>query len=361
MKHKLDRIRDIILRKDLDAIVLTATPNLEYLFEIREPYCIVVIFKDSTYKVYVSELDYPRLCNIVDKDSVVIISRRGYTSFENIPVVKASELSEEISRILSNCRRVGVDKMSKVSTNLKSKGVEVEDVNDDVLNIRREKSSYELELIKKAIRITEKALENVISLIKPDVREVDIEAELLKCIALEEAEPAFKPIVAAGPDAAIPHHVSTKRRIARGELVIIDVGARVRCYCSDITRTFVVGSPSSEAKDLYYAVVEAQKEALKKVRIGEKCQEADMAARKVLHEYGVEKYFIHGLGHGLGIEYHEKPSLSPESEDSFIKGDVVTVEPGIYIPDRLGIRIEDDVAVTDEGPQILTRFPQVLI
>ncbi len=359
MKHKISKFKEVFEKCDIDALVISDIPNLEYVFEVKEPYCVLVIFRDLTYIVYVSELDYPRLIDLIpEKDNVIVLSRRGYSPFTN-KVVRPKEIAENLKEVLRECTKVGYDKRVGFLKKLEDK--KLVEASEHIGRIRRRKDAYEIERIKRAVKIAEKALEEVSFLVKPSVREVDLEAEIVRIIHSHEAEPAFKVIVASGPNSAIPHHVSSRRRISRGDVVVIDLGARVSCYCSDITRTFVVGAPSQDVKDVIYAVAEAQKKAMSCISAGVSCEDVDRIARQVLREYGLEQYFIHGLGHGLGVEVHESPSLSPESEDKLEVGDVVTVEPGVYKVGMFGVRIEDDVYVTDRGPQVLTSFPRILI
>ncbi len=359
MERKIRKLRDVFDKYEVDALIISDIPNLEYIFEVKEPYCILVLFRDLTYVIYISELDYPRLVNIVpDKDSIVILSRRGYSPFSH-RTVRPSELSQDLSNVLRGFSKLGYDRKIKPLKKLEDK--KLEEVSEALINIRRSKDMEELEKIKKAVRIAEKALEEAAFFIKPDIKEVEIEAKIASIVYSLGAELAFKTIVASGPNSAIPHHVSSGRRLRRGDIVVIDLGARVSCYCSDITRTFVIGSPHPETRDIIYAVAEAQKKAISLIRSGASCREIDAATRQVLREYGLEQYFIHGLGHGLGIEVHESPSLSPDSEDLLKAGDVVTVEPGVYRVGLFGVRIEDDVYVTESGYLVLTSFPQVLI
>jgi Xaa-Pro aminopeptidase len=173
--------------------------------------------------------------------------------------------------------------------------------------------------------------------------------------------PAFETIVAGGPNAALPHGRPTEREIGPGETVVIDAGAVVDGYCSDCTRTFVTG-PLPERLDQAYAVCrEAQRAGLDAVGAGTSGVDADAAARAVIDKAGFGEQFGHGLGHGVGIDVHEAPRLSKTSDDTLAAGNVVTVEPGIYLPGEGGIRIEDLVIVTDDGPEILTSFTKDLV
>ena len=167
--------------------------------------------------------------------------------------------------------------------------------------------------------------------------------------------PSFPPIVASGPNAALPHAVPTDRVIQRGETVIIDMGARVEGYCSDMTRTIIPGGdPPEDVRRVYAAVKEAQAAAQKAIREGMTGREADKVARRVIDQAGFGKYFIHSLGHGVGLAVHEQPSLSPRARKKLRAGMVVTVEPGIYIKGLCGVRLENMGLVRPDGLELLS-------
>ncbi len=174
------------------------------------------------------------------------------------------------------------------------------------------------------------------------------------------AAPSFTAIVAAGPNGALPHAEASDREIGAGELVVWDMGAMVDGYCSDCTRTFAAGEPEAEAREAYELVEAAQAAGLEAIRPGIDGEQADEAARAVIRDGGHEEHFGHGLGHGVGLEIHEAPRLGKRSEDVLAANDVVTVEPGVYVPGKFGIRIEDLVVVTDDGHRNLSSLPKSL-
>jgi Xaa-Pro aminopeptidase len=174
------------------------------------------------------------------------------------------------------------------------------------------------------------------------------------------AEPAFPPIVAAGPNSAIPHAEAGEREIAKGELVVFDMGCQLEGYCSDCTRTFAVGESTGAARDVYELVRRAQAAGLDAVAAGKSAREVDEAARHLIAEAKHGEHFGHGLGHGVGLEVHEAPRLSQRSDEMLAGGEVVTVEPGIYLPGELGVRIEDLVVVSEDGHRNLSGLPKEL-
>jgi Xaa-Pro aminopeptidase len=173
-------------------------------------------------------------------------------------------------------------------------------------------------------------------------------------------EPSFPAIVAAGPNGALPHAEPSEREIGRGELVVFDMGAKLDGYCSDGTRTYATGDPGEAAREVYEVVRSAQAAALAAIRPGAKGEEVDAVARGLIEEAGHGSRFGHGLGHGVGLEVHEGPRLSPRSDDVLAAGEVVTVEPGVYLPGQLGVRIEDLVVVTEDGHRNLSSLPKDL-
>jgi Xaa-Pro aminopeptidase len=169
---------------------------------------------------------------------------------------------------------------------------------------------------------------------------------------------AFPFIVASGPRSAYPHAVVTDRKLANGDFVTIDMGARYRGYCIDLTRTFIIGEPRKKQLEIYNAVYNANIAALPYYREGSQGIDVDKVSRDIIEEAGYGDYYFHGLGHGIGLEVHEPPSISQHSKDKLVSGNVASNEPGIYIHGYGGVRIEDSVHVTEDDPIVLTKFPK---
>ncbi len=227
--------------------------------------------------------------------------------------------------------------------------------------LRRVKDDGELDLMRRAAAIAEHALEAAVAggLAGRSEREVAWAIEAAVHAAGGDGL-AFPTIVAAGPHGALPHAIPGNALIAHGDLVVIDMGARLEGYNSDITRTVAVGTVSDEARHVYDVVLQAQLAGLGAVRDGVLCRTVDGAARGVIDEAGYGERFGHGTGHGVGLEIHEQPRVGRRSGDRLASGTVITVEPGVYLEGRLGVRIEDTVAVTDDGCERLTRSPKEL-
>lgn len=227
---------------------------------------------------------------------------------------------------------------------------------------RMRKAPEEIAAIRAAVALAEEALSELVPTVRVGESEFEVAARLEAGLRRRGSEwHPFPTIVASGPRSALPHARTSDRRIAAGEFLLIDYGAQVDGYCSDITRTFVVGgTPDEKQKLVYEAVAEAAGRARDGVRAGMTGREADALARKPLTERGFGEAFGHSLGHGLGLEVHEAPRLSPTAEAVLPEGAVVTIEPGVYLPGWGGVRIEDDVVLGADHAEPLTGFPRPL-
>ena len=220
----------------------------------------------------------------------------------------------------------------------------------------------EIKKIKKAVKISEKAYKDTIKMIKPGVREKDIALELEYAMLSHGAESsAFDIIVASGQRSSMPHGIASDKKIKKGDFITIDFGCFFQGYASDITRTVVLGKASKKQKEIYDIVLEAQTEACKAVKPGLACSRLDGVAREIIMKAGYGDNFGHGLGHGIGLIVHDLPQINTRSSDTLETNMVFTIEPGIYISNWGGVRIEDDVVVTETGGQILSKLPKELI
>jgi Xaa-Pro aminopeptidase len=228
--------------------------------------------------------------------------------------------------------------------------------------LRGRKDAPELATMRQAAALIDKVMASALRLLKPGVRELEIAAEVeYQMRQLGASGPAFETIVAFGERSAYPHARPTDKRLRKNELVVLDMGAILAHYCSDMTRTVVVGKASQKVRGWHKAVQEARTAAVAAVRAGVTCGEVDAAARQVLAGYRLDRYFIHSTGHGLGIEVHEDPRVAKGQKHKLEPGNVITIEPGVYVPGVGGIRIEDDVAVHLCETEVLTRTPRDII
>ena len=231
-----------------------------------------------------------------------------------------------------------------------------------VSGLRLHKDETEIACMRQSATLAGEVLSRAITLLKPGITEREVGAEIEYQMRKGGASgPAFESIVAFGERSALPHARPTGKRLKKNELVVLDLGAILAHYCSDITRTVYVGRAPARVKKWYGAVLEAQTAAIASVRAGISCGDVDAAARQVLARYKLDRYFSHSTGHGLGLEIHEDPRLARGQQTRLEPGFVVTIEPGVYVPGNGGIRIEDDVAVHAGKTEVLTRVPRDLI
>lgn len=228
-----------------------------------------------------------------------------------------------------------------------------------VEGLRLHKDEGELAIMRRAIAIADEAMEAVLKVLRPGLTEQEVADELLHQIKTRGASgPSFDFIVASGERGALPHGVASEKTLQAGEMVTIDMGAVFEGYCSDLTRTVCLGKPTAEQQKVYGVVWQAQTAAAEQMRAGLSCRDADKVARDIIAEAGYGKYFGHGLGHGVGMEIHEAPRVSSLGSGELQAGNVVSCEPGIYIPEWGGVRIEDLLLIEEGGAQILSQSPK---
>ena len=231
-----------------------------------------------------------------------------------------------------------------------------------LLELRRVKDQEELASMTAAQRIAEQALEDILKEIRPGVTEKEIAARLQYLMLHYGAENmSFDPIVVSGPNGSLPHGVPSERKIRSGEFVTMDFGCIYHGYCSDMTRTVAVGSATEEMRTVYETVLAAQAAGIAAARAGVCGKDVDGAARSVIEAAGYGSYFGHGFGHGVGVEIHEGPNASSANDKPLPAGAVISAEPGIYLPGKLGVRIEDVIVITESGCENLTRAPKELL
>jgi Xaa-Pro aminopeptidase len=235
-------------------------------------------------------------------------------------------------------------------------------IGDRIKNLRAIKDDDEAENIKKAVNLADKAFSHILKFIKPGVKESELSAEIEFFFRKNGSKgSSFRTIVASGERSSLPHGVASDKELEKGDTITFDFGAIYNNYCSDITRTVFLGEPNSELRRIYDIVLRAQTEAINAIKPGMKAFEADRIARDIINGEGYKNEFEHGLGHGVGIEVHEMPSLSPNSDIILKKGMVVTIEPGIYINELGGVRIEDMLMLRDEKATVFTTANKELI
>lgn len=281
--------------------------------------------------------------------------------FTNLSHDVKSFLGEEIKTLLAETSNTVADVRS--FEKIFDREIIPSDTLEDTLHsLRLIKNDYEVDCIIKAQRMAEKAFDEILKFIRPGVSETEIAAELeYRMKLLGSEEPSFGTIAISGEKTSMPHGVPGDRRVKSGDFITMDFGAVYRGYHSDMTRTVAVGNVTDEMKNVYDTVLNANLAALEKVRAGVKASEVDLAAREVIKKAGYGEYFTHSTGHGVGLEIHENPNISFKNEKILENGHIITIEPGIYLQGKFGVRTEDMVLVTKNGCNNLTNAPKRLI
>ena len=347
--RRLARAREMIADRGLDGLLVTHLPNLRYLtgFSGSNGWLLLsgdraIFFTDGRYAEQAGD-------EIPDDLGVDLqVPRDGLLG----ELAKRADVELGGSKAGFEGRYLSYGDWTRLRDG--AGAVEWESVSGIVESLRAVKDDDEIAAIEKAAAVAAQALLETLPCIAIGVREIDIAAELdYRVTRLSVGQPAFETIVASGPRTALPHAATGRRTLEEGDLLLLDFGARWEGYCSDLTRTFVIGEPAPRQREIYEAVLEARREAVAALRPGAVAADVDDAARAVFRARGLEDRFLHSTGHGLGLEVHEGPSLRREGEGGVVAGMVVTVEPGLYFPGWGGIRIEDDLLVMADGSRPL--------
>ncbi|MBQ9479765.1 MAG: aminopeptidase P family protein [Selenomonadaceae bacterium] len=349
---RLARLLSLLDEKELDGVLVSKPVNVRYFSGFTGDSTILIV--DRQHKLLITDGRYddqarvesPQFEIVKHEDGLIAMAADrlkaiGLTTVGFEGNVMTFDQHAKLRELLPDCKFASVD-----------------------LNpLRQIKDGGEIELIKRACSIADRAFDEVLNHIRAGVREIDIAAELEHQMRrLGSERPAFETIVASGINGSYPHARASEKLIVDGEFVTMDFGAVFKGYHSDITRTVMVGRANDEQRRLYDAVLDAQLHGLREIRVGASGKSVDKKVRDVLSTHGLEKYFTHGLGHGVGLEIHEEPRLSKLSKCAALAaGMVVTDEPGIYITDVGGLRIEDTVLVTEDEAQPLTHSSKHLI
>jgi len=356
-EERIKFLREKMEAKGLDAFLVvniesSSKPTSYYLTGFTGSFSIVYITHDDV--VFMTDGRYTEQAEKQTGEKPILFKKKLYDELENIiKLPKGSKIGFESNRISTN---------TYLNVFKKFEDFEFIPSENLILEMRRTKSSEEVKFIKEAAIIAEKALQETLDSFYIGMTEKEFAAKLEYNMKIYGADNyAFETIVASGPRGALPHGIASDKKINAGELIVIDFGAYANGYNSDITRTVATEGISDRQKEIYELVLKAQKAAVEAVKPGMKYSELDKVARDIIKNGGYGEYFSHGLGHGLGLEVHESPRVSYMSEEISQPGDIITIEPGIYLPGDLGVRIEDDVLVTEDGYEVLTSFDKSLI
>ena len=348
MSGRGDRLATLVAERGLERMLVTNLVNVRYLtgFGGTNGACVC----GGEARVFLTDFRY---------------TERAEAEVDGWEVITAKDdwLGEIASHLSGRCgfedHKMAVRTLAKLEEKLPD-GVELEGAGGMVEKLRRVKDDEELAAIAAAAELADEVWRWALERGLAGRGELDVARAVEARMRELGAEPSFPTIVAAGPNGALPHAEPGAREIGRGELVVFDMGARLDGYCSDGTRTFATGEPGERAREVYDLVLRAQEAALAAVAPGARGEDVDGVARDLIAAAGYGERFGHGLGHGVGLEVHEEPRVSQRSEDVLAAGEVVTIEPGVYLPRELGVRIEDLVVVTEDGCRNLSGLPKAL-
>jgi Xaa-Pro aminopeptidase len=360
---RIERLRRKMAAVNIDTFMVTVAENRHYL---------------SGYSAEDTQFDETAGALFITGDRLLLATdsrfelqaEREAPSFERFIYKKG--LEKELTGILVELgtRRLGfesvrvtVQQLETIRSALSANGlsVEIEATEGIVEGLRLRKDEAEIDAIGRALLLAESAFDRILPEVSPGRTEADLAWALERSLREMGADAlSFPTITAAGTNAALPHAVPGNRKIAAGEPLLFDWGARLDGYCSDISRTVFVGEPDETFRKVFTAVYDAQQKAIEAIRPGVSGKAVDKVARDHIDQCGFGDYFGHGLGHGAGLAVHEAPRLSPVRDDILAPGMVFTVEPGIYLPKWGGVRLENMVVLREEGPEVLNRMPVVL-
>jgi Xaa-Pro aminopeptidase len=350
LSNRADRLAEAVAAQGLEALLITNLTNLRWATGFTGTNGVALIGPELRF--FLTDFRY------VEQAAEQVSDYERGRADQNL----LSEVAERLSG------RVGFeDQWMSVSAHERLKGAAGDDVElvgagGIVESLREVKEPHELEAMLTAAKIADQAYAELAETGTAGRTEKEIAASLeVRMRELGAEDRAFPAIVASGAHGALPHAVPRDVAVERGTFMIVDMGCVYEGYCSDCTRTFATGTVSDEALELYELVARAQLAGLDAVRAGADCRAVDSAARDIIDAAGCGNHFGHGLGHGVGLEIHEGPRLGQTATGTLQTGNTVSVEPGVYLPGKLGVRIEDLVAVTDAGCEVLTGFPKELV
>lgn len=361
--ERLQRLSEQIAAHGLDGLALVPGPNMFYVSGIRS---------------HVSERPIVLFVPADDEPAVIIPSLEAMKARDaGIPAERIFDWDDtegyhgafqracahlELADYLLGVEALHMRVLEMQLLQRYAPGLQIAHAEPALSALRSVKDDDEIAAMERAIAVAEKALQRILPRVRPGLTERQVAAMLTQELLASGAESiAFGPIVAGGPNSASPHAATSNRALRPGDLLVVDWGVYVDDYPSDITRTFAVGPVDDELRHIYDVVLAANEAARRAVRPGLTGQQIDRVARDVIEDAGYGEYFIHRTGHGLGLEIHEPPDMSPVNTRPIAPGNVFTIEPGIYLPGRGGVRIEDNVVATEDGGRTLTTFPREFV
>lgn len=351
--RRISALRGTLSVRRLDAFVSSHAPTVRYLCGYSGSNGLLVVTAKRT--VFLTDFRYQEM---VQSDVAADMKIIGKGSLLQVAAEK---------KIFSGLRRIGFEKdhltvaaLETVKGNIAASRIVM--TSGIVEHLRSVKDTFEIETLKRAFDISDRVFNKVLGIITPGMTELDLSAEISYLHKKFGAEnDSFDVIVASGFRGSLPHGTATAKKVSAGEFITLDFGCLYGGYHSDMTRTVCLGKPSAAMKNVYAIVLEAQQRGCDAVREGVAAKKIDAVSRRHIASFGYGKYFGHSLGHGVGLDIHELPRIAPKSKEILKAGNVITIEPGIYIPKKFGIRIEDTVVVRKDGCEVLTGSPKELI
>lgn len=358
---RFDKLNASLRTSNLEAVILNPGPTLKYLtglnFHLMERPVVLFFAKDQDPAIVLPELELQKVASLPYKLQVFAYPENP-SEWDNAFRNAVQALGLDGKRIGVEPRQLRLLEFRHVKAGAPE--ADYPDASDVLSSLRLKKDQVEIEAMRKAVKIAQAALEATIPSIKIGITEKEISSELVMQLLKHGSEPEvpFSPIVSGGPNSANPHASPTERKIQAGDLLVIDWGATYDGYISDLTRTFAVGEVGDEYMKIHKIVQESNAAGRAAAKPGVPCANVDIAAREVIEKSGYGKYFTHRTGHGIGMEGHEDPYMRGDNMQILEPGMAFTVEPGIYLPGRNGVRIEDNVIVTDTGTDVLSDMPR---
>jgi Xaa-Pro dipeptidase len=360
-QSRLDKLNDSLRSSDLDAVILNPGPTLTHLtglqFHLMERPVVLLFAKDQVPALVLPELELQKVASLPYELQV-------YAYPEN-PSEWGNTFRRATQSLGLDGKRIGVEprQLRLLEFRFVRNGApeaEYPDASQVVSELRLRKDSSEVDAMRRAVKIAQEALEAAIPAIRIGMTEKELAAELVIQLLRHGSGPElpFAPIVSGGPNAANPHASPSERRLQAGDLLVVDWGATHDGYISDLTRTFAVGEVDDEYKKIHKIVQDANAAGRAAAKPGVPCADVDKAARTVIEKSGYGVYFTHRTGHGIGMEGHEDPYMRGDNMQRLEPGMAFTVEPGIYLPERNGVRIEDNVVITETGADVLSDMPR---
>ncbi len=344
-----------MLPDNVESVLITSDVNRRYFTGMKSSAGTVLAFRNKAYLLI--DFRYIEKARETVKTAEVLETKELYKE------ISALLRQEGVKNLAIEAMDVTVSRLNLMKKHLKCvEIIETDTLSNAINKLRSVKDDEEIGYIRKAQEIAESAFDNILSFIKEGVTEREIALELDRLMLEKGAEGiSFDTIALAGENTSMPHGVPSDKRVKNGEFVLMDFGAVYNGYHSDMTRTVCVGEPDAEMIEIYNIVLTAQEKAIAAAKAGITGAELDAVARRHICDAGYGEYFGHSLGHGVGLEIHEQPNAAPRYDKNLEKGAVVTIEPGIYIAGKFGVRIEDFVILTENGCINLTKSAKNII